>query len=117
MYLRCGSRPIIEDCTGIRFVPFPPIYVSIPFTASELFSSIIWDQDTTETSRPDSPNMWDQVDDFTWLRAEHSPNWRTLQPGDKGTIEGGPWEVIKGCDSTECTLSELDDLLRAAKVI
>lgn len=40
VYLRCGSRPIIEDCTGIRFIPFPHIYVSIPFAASELFPSI-----------------------------------------------------------------------------
>ena len=30
VYLRCSSRPIIEDCTGIRFTPFPPIYVCTP---------------------------------------------------------------------------------------
>ena len=40
-----------------------------------------------------------------------------MQPGDEGTIEGGPWEVIKGFGPTGCTLSELDDLLRVAKVI
>lgn len=22
--------------------------------------------------------MWDQVDDFKWLKAEHSPNWSVL---------------------------------------
>lgn len=99
VYLRCGSRPIIEDCKGIRFTPFQPVY------------------NTTESSRPKSPNMWDQVDDFKWLRAEHSPNWSTLQPGDEGTIGSGPWEAIKSFISTGCTLPELDDLLRAAKVI
>ena len=23
-------------------------------------------------------NQWDQVDDFKWLKAEHSPNWSVL---------------------------------------
>ena len=61
--------------------------------------------------------MWDQVDDFSWLRAEHSPNWRALQPDDEGTIESGQWELIKVLGSAGNTVSELDDVLRAAKVI
>lgn len=97
--LRCGSRPIIEDCKGIRFTPLPSVF------------------HTTESPRPNSPNMWDQVDDFKWLRAEPSPNWSTLQPGDEGTIGSGPWEVPRLTESTECTLSELDDFLRSANVI
>ena len=28
VYLRCASRPIIEDCRDIRFAPLPVIYVS-----------------------------------------------------------------------------------------
>lgn len=36
VYLRCGSRPIIEDCTGIRFTPFQPVYVSVLFAALAL---------------------------------------------------------------------------------
>ena len=28
VYLRCNSRPIIEDCTGIKFAPLPAVYVS-----------------------------------------------------------------------------------------
>ena len=61
--------------------------------------------------------MWDQVDDFNWLKAEHSPNWSTLQRGDEGTIESGQWEVLNSFGSADCTTSELDDLLRAGKVI
>ncbi len=30
---------------------------------------------TQETS---IQNQWDQVDDFKWLKAEHSPNWSIL---------------------------------------
>ena len=107
VYLHCGSRPVIEDCNAIRFTPFPPVYVSTPFVALEVFSFIIRRQNTTGSPRPNSPNMWDQVDDFKWLRAEHSPNWNTLQPGDEGTIGSGPWEVIKSFGAPGCTLSEL----------
>ena len=28
LYLRCGSRPIIEDCKEIKFAPLPQYYVS-----------------------------------------------------------------------------------------
>lgn len=32
VYLLCGSRPIIEDCTGVRFAPLPGCYVCFPRT-------------------------------------------------------------------------------------
>jgi hypothetical protein len=28
IYLMCSSRPIIEDCSGVRFAPLPASYVS-----------------------------------------------------------------------------------------
>lgn len=31
VYLRCSSRPIIEDCKSIRFAPYPDVLVSIQF--------------------------------------------------------------------------------------
>ena len=31
VYLHCGSHPIIEDCTDMRFAPIPQCYVSILF--------------------------------------------------------------------------------------
>ncbi|KAH7156916.1 tubulin binding cofactor C-domain-containing protein [Dactylonectria macrodidyma] len=58
IYLHCGSHPIIEDCSGMRFAPLPDVYV-------------------TEADK-DTENQWDQVDDFKWLKADHSPNWATL---------------------------------------
>lgn len=58
VYLQCGSRPIIEDCVGIRFAPLPDTY--------------------THEDSSAQPNLWDQVDDFKWLKAEHSPNWSVL---------------------------------------
>jgi len=28
-------------------------------------------------------NQWDQVDDFKWLKADHSPNWSVLPEGER----------------------------------
>ena len=35
--------------------------------------------------------MWDQVDDFKWLRA-HSPNW-SVMPGEQ-RVEEGVWQQV-----------------------
>ena len=37
-------------------------------------------------------NMWDQVDDFKWLRAEHSPNWSVLPEVER--VDGGGWQQV-----------------------
>jgi len=58
IYLHCASRPIIEDCSNIRFCPIPTCYI-LP-------------------SMDSIQNQWDQVDDFKWLKTEPSPNWSTL---------------------------------------
>ncbi|KAK6852295.1 tubulin-specific chaperone c protein [Apiospora arundinis] len=60
LYLHCGSHPIIEDCSGMRFAPIPAAY------------------DTGKADEIGSDNQWNQVDDFRWLKAESSPNWRVL---------------------------------------
>lgn len=33
-------------------------------------------------------NMWDQVDDFNWLKAEKSPNWGVIAEEDRAAGEG-----------------------------
>ncbi|KAI9773336.1 MAG: hypothetical protein M1840_007551 [Geoglossum simile] len=58
VYLLCASRPIIEDCSGIRFSPLPESYL-------------------LKSEQP-LENQWDKVDDFKWLKVEHSPNWSVL---------------------------------------
>ena len=60
------------------------------------------------------PNLWDRVDDFKWLRAEHSPNWSVLQPNDGQIIEDEGWATIT---ATEKAHLDLDEILRAGKVI
>lgn len=68
VYLFCPSRPIIEDCSNIRFTHS---YVQ------------------GETGRK---NMYDQVDDFKWLRAEPSPNWGLMK--DEERISEDRWTDI-----------------------
>ncbi|KAK7908940.1 tubulin folding cofactor C- variant 1 [Apiospora marii] len=60
LYLHCGSHPIIEDCSGMRFAPIPATYY------------------TGKAEEVGAENQWDRVDDFKWLKAESSPNWRVL---------------------------------------
>mgnify|MGYP003629719659 CR=1 FL=1 len=42
-------------------------------------------------------SQWDQVDDFKWLKADHSPNWSILPDDEKldeeiwtDVVPGGP---------------------------
>ena len=58
VYLYCQSRPIVENCSGMRFAPFPEAYMRN-------------EERTTE-------NKFGEVQDFQWLGATQSPNWRIL---------------------------------------
>lgn len=72
LYLMCSSRPIIEDCEAVRFTPIPAHYMPILDV--------------------EPINMWDQVDDFKWLKAEHSPNWSVLPKEER--IHADIWENV-----------------------
>ena len=63
VYLHCGSRPIIEDCEGVRFAPLPESMVNEELRMVQ--------------------NQWDQIDDFKWLKAEQSPNRCILPEGER----------------------------------
>ncbi|CAK4033571.1 Tubulin-folding cofactor C [Lecanosticta acicola] len=77
VYLLSTSRPIIEDCSAIRFAPLPNAYMR-------------------ESDR-DTKNQWSNVDDFKWLRNEPSPHWSPMEPSEriadnvwKDIVPGGP---------------------------
>ncbi|KAF2671782.1 TBCC-domain-containing protein [Microthyrium microscopicum] len=78
VYLYASSRPIIEDCKEIGFAPLPL---------------------ATGGGEVEKENMWDQVDDFKWLKAEQSPNWRLIKEDDRFGKE--IWETIKGEESVD----------------
>jgi hypothetical protein len=59
VYLSCSSRPIIENSTGIVFAEYPR-------TVAE------------KAGIDKQQEEWvvkGLVEDFNWLRKEHSPNW------------------------------------------
>ncbi|KAF8250154.1 hypothetical protein K440DRAFT_659612 [Wilcoxina mikolae CBS 423.85] len=83
VYLHCTSRPIIEDCEGIRFHPYGA----------------------------EGGNMWQEVDDFKWLRSEKSPHW-SASPSTEDTNK--KWKDIEGKSVGEIEVKQvLDDLLRS----
>ncbi|KAI9708429.1 MAG: hypothetical protein M1820_003889 [Bogoriella megaspora] len=90
VYVHCASRPIIERCTGIGFAPLPEVY-------------------TTNEQR-ETENKFDQVDDFNWLQAEHSPNWRVLPEAERAD------EKIWKDKIPETNNSSPQDVLKATKV-
>ncbi len=94
VYLRVGSRPIIEDCEGVRFAPLPEVYVWLLQSLSPSFS---FEESTRLTSsfqehlqprvspEQEQTDLWSQVDDFKWLRAEQSPHWSVLPEAERVT--------------------------------
>lgn len=77
LYVHCTGRPIIEDCEGMRFASAPKCYLA--------------EGDATKTNR------FADVDDFKWLKAQQSPNWKVLAEEDRlpediwtKTVPGGP---------------------------
>lgn len=64
-YLRVRSRPIIEDCSGVRFGPYRLFYERI-------------EEDLKAAGLTEETGNWANVDDFKWLRAMQSPNWSLL---------------------------------------
>lgn len=63
-----------------------------------------------DSERPDKDH-WNQVDDFKWLRSEHSPHWDTL-PSER-QVDDHVWkDVVPGGPG-----SSLDDILKATNVV
>ncbi|KAL5556315.1 hypothetical protein UlMin_038551 [Ulmus minor] len=74
-YLRVRSRPIIEDCNGVRFAPYCLSYEGV-------------DGDLKNANLLEETGNWSNVDDFRWLRAVQSPNWSILPESERiGLIE------------------------------
>lgn len=85
VYLLCSSRPIIEDCNGIRFAP-------------------LGKEGLGDTWEGVERNMWDQVDDFKWLKSEHSPNWSVLPEEER--VDEKAWEGIRGKEVGQMSVEE-----------
>lgn len=90
IYLLTTSRPIIEDCSKVRFAPFPEAYMVEADAKVE--------------------NQWEKVDDFKWLRNEQSPNWSILEEGQR--LKEEVWKGI----GPEGSGSNVDAALKAVGI-
>jgi len=63
-YLGVMSQPIIELCSGVRFGPYALEYAELGQQVEKAGLKPIY-----------SNQMWKQVQDFNWLKADASPNW------------------------------------------
>ncbi|KAG0210574.1 hypothetical protein BGX28_009210 [Mortierella sp. GBA30] len=70
IYLHVTSEPIIEDCTYLRFAPYP--YHEVLPAEEQLHRLFQVAQLDPEK------NFYDRVKDFNWLKQQQSPNWRLL---------------------------------------
>ncbi|KAI9778371.1 MAG: hypothetical protein M1816_004129 [Peltula sp. TS41687] len=87
VYVHCSSRPIVEDCEGIRFAPLEGEVRRV------LFGEDKEKDDAGGGGGSGLLNRWDQVDDFNWIRpGEHSPNWRVLKGEER--IAGDGWREV-----------------------
>ncbi|EOA89754.1 hypothetical protein ACJQWK_02381 [Exserohilum turcicum] len=90
IYLHSASRPIFEDCEGLRFAPLPECYITPDFAQSA--------------------NQWNQIDDFKWLKAEPSPHFSILPENER--IPDQVWrDVVPRTNS-----ATLEDTLEAVHV-
>lgn len=57
-------------------------------------------------------NMWDQIDDFNWIKAGTSPNWNVLKSGDAGALEPDTLSALLERKASE---QDLESILHSIK--
>lgn len=72
-YIFAATNPIVENVKRVRFAPF-----LMRYQEGEKHM-----QDCGLVSK----NLWDQVQDFKWLKQEKSPNWDVIEEGQRVVIE------------------------------
>lgn len=70
-HVRTSSRPIVEDSRDVGFAPL--VVPTDDAFIRETLKARGFDQDT---------GAWKNVDDFKWLKASPSPNWRLLEENE-----------------------------------
>ncbi|QDS77869.1 hypothetical protein FKW77_000251 [Venturia effusa] len=92
VYLHCFSDPIIEHCKDVKFGPLPEVFL---------------DHAKHETK---GMNRWNQVQDFQWIKAEHSPNWSEIPT--EGRVADSSWKEVVGADEGV----EIDEIMQKIRV-
>ena len=104
-YLRTRSKPIIEHSSGVRFAPFaldePPMgqdgtssSTSQPAGASPEEECVRLQLLLKQYRLGEETEMYQQVEDFGWIKASHSPNWALMADCDRMSPVKVPWEKL-----------------------
>lgn len=105
---------LLRDATVLGFHLFPNyMYVHIYQKSLIVYRQVgNWTIINSIQTNPKFPsaNQWDQVDDFNWLKADHSPNWSILAPQD-AVLEEKWTEIVPGGPEWS-----LDNILQAVGV-
>jgi hypothetical protein len=88
---RVRSRPIIEDTTRARFAPYAFAFAG---GAALLAAAGLSNEANVGGGggANEAADAWRQVDDFAWLRATPSPNWRVLPAEERAAPPCAPGE-------------------------
>lgn len=62
VYIRARSNPIIEHSNGLQFAPYCPAYSGC-------------DEQLQAAGLHEPNSLWQEVQDFGWLKHSQSPNW------------------------------------------
>jgi len=92
VYLCVGSRPVVERCRGIRVAPAPSLAVLDRVEGESQLGLEPTVAASAAAATSATPNLWNQVDDFDWLRAEQSPHWSEIPHGER--IEKEKWSDL-----------------------
>lgn len=111
VYLYCSSEPIIEFCGGVRIAPLPGVFEggARAGVVGELKSTggdVIGERGSRGGGEGKSPNRWNQVQDFQWIKAEHSPNWCEIPLEER--VGDGVWREVVGGDESV----DIDEILK-----
>jgi tubulin-specific chaperone C len=87
VFLLCGSNPIVEDVSGISFGPY------FLFDLQKQESALEWlrQEFTTQniSVNADHYNHYTAVQDFNWIKATASQNWRLLEEEEVRRVRDG----------------------------
>lgn len=76
-YVAVRSKPIIEQCSQVRFAPYS---FNFPSKGEHWEVRDFLDKLTTQNMKfkDEHQNLWSQVEDFDWLKSTQSPNWTII---------------------------------------
>lgn len=78
-FLHVISNPIIEHSSGVGFAPYGITYDALEDQMKCAGLLVPAQGDGSQQYK----NLWSNVDDFNWLRQQHSPNWYEVIEGDR----------------------------------